>query len=576
MFLSNDQTCILREINKAYIGFLCHQHRGDISTELLALKARRQSIALVGESYTDGGTSPGARLRPHEALGNINFSAPASQVASMPLISISTSSASDVSGPLSPIVEVSESPRVSVTMEGGSPFTGSSSHADSLFKGMGSAKPSAQAPEEDKTAGVDGFAAKLTSSLLEGVSGRKVPTRAPEKRPGEVDAFAAQLVESIFEGVTAQTQAPPKASEPSLPGTTASVDDFASSLARSILTIPSASRPPREDTGPSVSGAPTKAATTTKETVERNVEDLVKSVVSNILADLRSSSHPPQPPVQTVGQQSCEHIAVSSLATGLAESIISEALTSQNEHVSGLVRPTILVQGEKRSGFGVGESPGSSRSSSLTGQSITLHEFTDDLVESTIKEGAFIAHVIQSARQHASDVKADIDLLAESLVSTSIQDVLAQAKPAQPESSDEVKGVPRTAVATHHGHHKRAVSPARASKVGGLLRQGYLRKRLAPSSGDSSDPGSDQEFHINPMLLSTPSSRMSYSWSVASTRDEDSRPVSPTDMDKIALGFACNMEEFAVLFAEMLICEAIADTTGASDYSPHQRGGCKE
>lgn len=538
------QANILREMNKAYLGFVCHQHRGDINTELLALAARNTSSPLVGESYPDGSTSS---VKPLNALGNVTAAASSAEVTPLPSISVPSSSSGDFgTGPLSPIVEVSESPRVSVIESGNK---AGRKHT---------AKEGAEA-----VGGIDQFAAQLAGSIIQGIANGKPRSHAPEKKVTGIDDFASQLTRSLFGEIAGKKHLTQGAQE--VPAAK-DVDSLAS-LAHSVLS--SASQPPQEEGRAADTSTASAAASTSRE--RSKAEDLAKSIISDILSQSQGPSRPPEPPVQTVGQQSCDDIAVSALASGLAESIISEVMSSHGQLTSAVPRPTILVQSEKR--LGKSESPGSSRSSSLTGQSLTLHEFTDDLVESTIKEGAFIAHVTKNADQRASELRSGIQSLAAGIVSASFDEVLARPKPLQPEGDElkeEVARTPPKSAFVAHGHHRRAPSPARAAKAGGL-RQAYHRKRLAASGGETSDPGSDQESHINPLLLSTPSSRMSYAWSIASTRDEDSRPVSPTDMDKIALGFASTVEEFAGLFTEMVFSDAIAEATGFGAYSPRQK-----
>ncbi len=576
------QANILRELNKAYIGFTCNQHRGDISTELLALKVRRPSTAIVGESYPDGspGSFPVVSPSTQDALGNVNIPVPSVYVGPVPSISIPSSVGSDYgSGPLSPIVEVSESPRISITDPGGKPSAAEGREesmavgvgqfaaqlASSLFSEVVSEKPSIRASE--KKAGIEELAAQLAGSLLQDVAGKKPPSVAPQEKP--VEDFAACLAGSLLEGVTSGKppveKAPKQDTEQAPSSTAASVDQLASSLASSILF----SVPGKDARATEAS----VAHSATEKSIEGKAATLSKSIISDILSETQGPSRPPQPPVQTVGQQTSTDVALSALATGLAGSIISESLSSFGESSSTPPQPTIFVETEKR--FGISESPSSSRSSSLTGQSLTLHEFTDELVESTVREGAFIAHVTKNAERQASELKTEIGTLAAGLVASSLQDVLGQQpKRSRSEGSDlkeELTSSPKSAVAVY-GSHKRAPSPGRAAKVGGLFRHGHHRKRLPPSA-ESSDVGSDQEGHINPLLLSTPSSRMSYAWSTASTRDEDSRPVSPTDMDRIALGFATNVEEFASLFTDMLFSEAVAETTGVHSYSPRHKAG---
>ena len=474
-------------------------------------------------------------------------------------------------------------------------------------------------------------AASLTSSLFEGVKRAPkvvaecvVPKAKDSKKPAESDAanrVAASLTSSLFEGMkmTAPTEKP----------VAKSVDDIAASLTESIVKF----------SPPQVTITPDQPVTDS-DAQKAQAAELAKSIISDILSEQKAPSVPFQGPTQTVAQQSNSSVTsrreVSSFASHLARSIILDAVvTTQSETTSPVPsRPAIVIQGfEERRGSR--DSARSSRSSSLTGQSLTLHEFTDDFVESAIKEGvtesftqldelradeprvaepgAGEPRVDEGSREseaatvavNARDVTMDANIkgFAEQFVAQSIQSVLQQAKavePSQPKpvlpSSVQDQHRPRTL-----NQGRRAGSPSttpsatplttpsttpsasRVIKPPTLVRPaitaGMYKKRSSISSEHSqAESTSDMEpQQLNPTLLSTPSSRMSYAWSMASTRDEDSRPVSPTDMDRIALGLTSNLEEYANLFAEMVVREGVLDASGIDLRSPRlaaDKQGC--
>ena len=55
------------------------------------------------------------------------------------------------------------------------------------------------------------------------------------------------------------------------------------------------------------------------------------------------------------------------------------------------------------------------------------------------------------------------------------------------------------------------------------------------------------------LFLQLPLSRMSVAWSTASTRDEESAPASPTELDNIALGMVSTVEDYSSLLADLVI-----------------------
>ena len=90
--------------------------------------------------------------------------------------------------------------------------------------------------------------------------------------------------------------------------------------------------------------------------------------------------------------------------------------------------------------------------------------------------------------------------------------------------------------------------------------------RKLHSDGQYLDPGMGMEpaVLLNPLLLGVQSSRTSYAWSVASTFDETSRPVSPNELNRIALSLVSSLEEYASMLAENIVAEAIASLPGCA------------
>ena len=90
------------------------------------------------------------------------------------------------------------------------------------------------------------------------------------------------------------------------------------------------------------------------------------------------------------------------------------------------------------------------------------------------------------------------------------------------------------------------------------------RYKAPPAKGSTDVPtlpgtGTESTLLVNPLLLlGTQGLRASYAWSVASTYDEASRPVSPSELNKIALGLVSSVDEYAAMLAENIVSEAIS------------------
>ena len=361
------------------------------------------------------------------------------------------------------------------------------------------------------------------------------------------------------------------------------VEEFAGSLSGSILSSVLSEKPQPTASGPTLSDSMAiglksdfhHSSNTKKFTAATTTADvLAQSIIGDVLSQDRTVPSPPPPSSpQTVGQPTSPAIEwqVHSFADKMSDNILSDVL-------SGSEAPPFVV---KRSG----ESGSNSQSSSVTGQTITLHEFTDDLVEGVVREGLLIARLQARATERETDVERDEGLrgggrgggvggkfresgqgasdVADRVVAESIRSVFEDAKRKREERSSEREKPELRPFYGVGGASRRSESPMRSSAKPGLLRQALEKpKHLIPVLPESDANDFEHSTMSSLLHLSAPSSRMSYAWSVASTRDEGSRPVSPTDLDHMALSFVCSTEEFYSLFVELVIRGAIADVTG--------------
>ena len=582
-----------RELNKAFAGFLCpHHDRGDLSTELIALRVQNDVTQLVfSENHPPPAVSPDAysTSRPSAAIGE---SASSLENESGVAYSLSGKSSTE---PLSPIKEVSESsahsplPATSVTSSpciSVEPFQISSLVNSIVMSGVematssgtsGRATDHSEKTVEKGGKGVDDYANKLSGFILSKVlskeKGSVKPAEKESVKPAEkesvkakdrgqsiVDDFASKLSKSLLSSVVSEpAEIKDEHSKPS--------KVVAEKLTNSLFSeIPSLTRKNETGEGDRAYSCVTDTADT-----------LARSIISDVLS--QDGAVPSTPPVspQTVGQSTSpvNEWRVHSYADHVADGIISSVLEDTHQ-------PPVVLNRQK-------ESAQSSRSSSLTGQTIILHEFTDDLVEGIMREGILIASLQARGTERASmggggngdrgdegeseegtgevnreggesegheigksEGACNPSDLAEFLVAQSIQSVLEDGR--KRGKNEREKSGP------HHspGRTRRAESPMHPSKTG-LLRHTLEKPKFASLSSetDLEQSTSSSLFH-----LSAPSSRMSYAWSVASTRDEESRPVSPSDLDRMALSFVGSMEEYCSMFAELVIRSAIAEVTG--------------
>lgn len=183
-----------------------------------------------------------------------------------------------------------------------------------------------------------------------------------------------------------------------------------------------------------------------------------------------------------------------------------------------------------------------SRSSDYTGQPLLPDEYTDSLVEEAIRFGLTAAVHEEQTREPVITVEVpqvsqppddNTVALASSLVATAFE----KAKETIVTSPKKTVLSMSSAGKTRHSPTKQRKTPKKSP--------GKKVKHLGVSLTDGGG-------HLAP-----PISRMSVSWSVASTRDDESVPTSPTELDQIALGMVSSIDEYSSLLADLIIKEVL-------------------
>ena len=515
---------LLRELNKAFAGFLCQQDRGDLSTALIALRIQNEptQIALSKDHYS------------------MSFSCGAGTGKPIDVHPMSGRSSSD---PLSPITEAQEPSSPSKSADISSALD--STVCSNTKAGSDGATRATDTPDEGRKKSVEKYASHLSGSILSSV----LPQSGPNTESGEVveegnevvDDFASKLSKSLISGIFSEPTVQRQKDEQS---STMVAEKLTNSLVSDVLS----------QRGSKSQSSPIATADT-----------IAHSIISDVLSQgVAAPKLPPSSP-QTVGQPTSPAVEwqVHSYADHVADGIISSVLEASHP-------PAIVFSKQSENEQG---------SSSLTGQTITLHEFTDDLVEGVVREGVLIAS-LQTRGSERANFGEDGELgegtieedggkgergrkvaekgksergynagnLAENLVVQSIQSVLEEGHKRSKKLGEE----------NRFASGKRAESPLRL----GLLRHTLEKPKLTSTSSETDITDLDHSTSSSLLHLAAPSSRMSYAWSIASTRDEESRPVSPTDLDQMALSFVGNMDEYSSMFAELVIRSAIAEVTG--------------
>ncbi len=507
---------ILRELNKAYAGFVCAQARGDISTELIALRNQGPSMAFIAEYYPNHHQS--SLWSSDSSLGNLNTSPPGLKP-----------SLGDYAGPppLSPITELNESTRFA-------------NIADGIIK-IGVHEATKKGTEERRT--VNDYATSLVNSLFNGVESKPQPNgkTTSEEQDSPVDRFASTVASSLFDDIRFSPTFKKNTTDPVKQPT--GIDDLAFSLSSAILK--------------------SSLESETKQTAldDAKAEEIARSIISDVFSSLEQAVSPEPSSTTTAGEMTSKSLDL--FSDQMASNIVASAF-SQPAPGRASDNPTIFIQVERRGSSGVNESPRSSRSSSLTGQSITVHEFTDELAENLIRDGLSIAQytsqsmelniVPQVTEEHAEQVAEKVTRsILDSLKESSI---VAPPKTLLLTDEQEAPNMARKLLKSRLLFSKQELSivAARMAKRGSF-------SELSEHSDIDTPSFAGQ---LNPRLLTPSSSRhsMGYAWSTASTRDESSRPVSPTDLDRIALGLVSDPDDYTHIFTKILLSDAILSVCG--------------
>ena len=633
---------ILRNLNKAYTGFLCQEDRGDISTEKLTLSVKRGSLAFAAEEYP----AFSSRMNTNSASfqeGPVSQQSPLAQNGT-PRLKISTSlTDGDDSGgvvPLSPIPESCESPGVFQAALVGNIL-------------MGGVKQFADANKTQRPLPENGFTSQV---------GEK------EEFNGGIEEFAARMACNLVAtggqvslGRECLTPSP----IPPIIEESGGEDKLASHLAATIINSSLGERMKSQAWAKEQEENRKNAEMMKEKNIEETSATLAKSIISDALfrGDHVAAALPGNISSSATGNEAETSSTVKDSATEVASrltgAILSEAVRTGNK-VASMTHPPIVVPVDRRGSI---ESFRSSRSSSLTGQSITVLDYTEDVTEEVIRDGLsmaqFMLQGIQGQNEEAEEeMKAEEEEDSSTLASDIAYDVVQEGiemfanctspihvskheiqqpreiVPTFPESSPpadrhEVSKKPLSPLETEEEEDSNTVasdiaydvvqegiemfasctSPIHVSKheiqqpreivptfpessppvdrravsqkpLSSLLKlsKGNCRPNQPLEVGDSESelPTMPSNFSggaqgaatpMNQRLLTPMSVRTGYAWSTASTQDEESRPVSPMDMNKIGLSLSTNTEEFSSLVSEMVISHAIGDATGSAEPS---------
>ena len=137
---------------------------------------------------------------------------------------------------------------------------------------------------------------------------------------------------------------------------------------------------------------------------------------------------------------------------------------------------------------------------------------------------------------------------------------------------DKTAALASSLVATAFEKAKETIATSPKKTI--LSMSSVVKQRLSPTKQrkkPKKSPGNKTRKHLGVNLidgvrdgggyLQLPMSRMSVAWSTASTRDEESVPTSPTELDHIALGMVNSVEEYSSLLADLIIKEVITNVS---------------
>ena len=480
------------------------------------MSVKRGSLAFVAEDYPECGAPLNVVSRQSD-LGNVHLPSEGFNarpqfkisVPPPPLELIDPSHSQGASVPLSPIEELAESPN----------FPGSL--ASSILK----ASMEEMAEKEAEIGGIEGFAANQSGSSVDHSKGSSF-------QPETLDNLATLVTGSILEDIKGLCEPPPPPKDEKDEDTEEVdiIEKFAASLTSSIIAGETAGNRNLPFTPDSLPSGPTEAYINIKSYL------IAKNITEDVLSDAS--------PVRSLDNSS-DNGLISIYASNLSDVIIEDAVKSITAPPKTTLPPSpqppsIYVEPERKI------SAESGLSSFSSGQNVAVCDFSDDIAGEAVREGINIAEYL--SREQGS---SSVDELAQDIVSKSIQGSL----PGQPQPKKD-RDVPPS--------DRPPIPVLPYKQPPSLSRQGLT---LAATNSDAGEG----ELETPPLALShgsssnlrllTPASSR-YAWSTASTRDEDSRPVSPTDMDHIGLTLTNDSDEFSSLFSKMVINHAITNITG--------------
>lgn len=568
---------ILRELNKAYAGFQCTQDRGDISAELVALNNPHSSF--IAEYYSN--RNEAASMSTDSTLDGVSLNYSSAHFE--PQIGLKSSLVEQNTGPpsLSPIKKQNES-SIYVNL------------ADDIIK-MGSHKATNKESDMSKvkkqdSKAVDDFATTMSSFLLNELTSDESLTVQPTyvEAGGNVDRFASSSVDiSFYNDIevnsTSSSSFQKQSMTPANMFATTLVDSLFDSL-NSVTTSENVVSDPVEqpsgidDLTFSLSATILKSSigNATKESAidDEKADEIAKGIISDVFSSLQPA---PSELLSTKTSSETTNESFGSISNQILDSnSTNPCFTFQGDH------PAIFIQVERRGSLGVNESPRSSRSSSLTGQSITVHEFTDDLAENLIRDGLSIAQYTNQSMNNPFQMAGEnTEQVAEKVTQSIIESLKVDCNNVQPKT-DTVR--PKTLSATNESFVQDGPKIPKKLIKSRLL---FSKQELAIVAAQMAKRGSsnDQCEHsdidtplfpgqLNSRLLTPSSSRhsMGNAWSTASTRDDSSRPVSPTDFDRIALGLVSDFDDYAAIFSKILVSDGILSVSGERPKCLHQSG----
>ena len=592
---------LLRELNKSYAGFLCQEDRGDICTDKLTLSVKRGSLAFAAEEYPACTSHMNIRSVPVQGEPcSMGESHQGKLIQSyMPQLKISAPHlAADVgeeAAPLSPIPESCESPSSyqaalvgNILMGGVQQFTGVRKSPSPSPPDNPSQKETSVPQEEDgePKGGVEEFAARMARSLV--TNGGQLP--------GEHNGSTASPIPLAVDDSSGQ-------------------DTLAAHLATTIINSSLGERMRRQ--------AWAREQEENKKNAQkeegRNLEEKSDSLARNIITDALLFGGDDQTTGSSIAGKSAdndddagerkgtEEVTASTLVSRLTGNIMSEALKSSttqgDSKPSSTTYPPIVTQEDRRGSI---ESFRSSRSSSLTGQSITVLDYTDEVAEEVVRDGLsmaqFMLQGMQGQQHPEEEVKekeeededeveeedkdveeeTECDILASDLayevvqggieMFTSGDSPLHVTKHEVQQPREIIPSFPSPSQTQLFSSHKPS-SPLPKRSLLSNIAEAPSKPSLSVGEPENEPPmiastlsaGPSATTPMSQRLLTPLFSRAGYAWSTASTQDEESRPVSPMDMNKLGLSLSSNTEEFSSLVSEMVISHAIGDATGSEE-----------